>query len=105
MTAEAKSRIAILRDRVKVAEDAKVPTYDVPFRGKAIPLRKLQVKTDFPLYRVVSGRTRRAQSQYMDEHPALAQGFFADPEDPNVQTVTEHPNAATTERLKSGQCG
>jgi len=85
MTNARKSRIAILRERLKTAEESGQPTYDVPFRGKNIPLRKIQVETEFPLYRIQSGRTRRAQSRYLDEHPDLPADFFSDPEDPQVQ--------------------
>jgi hypothetical protein len=44
----------------------------------------IQVPIDFPLYNVRSGRTHRAQSEYIDRH-ALPGDFFGDPEDPSVQ--------------------
>ncbi len=79
------SRIATLKERVEAAEQEKRPTFDVPFRGKYEPLRKVRIDIDFPLYRIQSGRTHRAQCQYLEEHPDLPKDFFADPEDPKVQ--------------------
>lgn len=79
------SRIATLKERVEVAEQEKGPTSDVPFRGKPLSLRRIRVETDFPLYRIQSGRTRRAQTAYLDHHSHLPKDFFSDPEDPKVQ--------------------
>jgi len=50
-----------------------------------LPRVKIQVRVDFPLYRIQSGRTHRAQSQYLEQHPQLPNKFFDDPEDPRVQ--------------------
>jgi hypothetical protein len=79
------SRIAILKERAEAADREKGPTFDVPFRGKSLSLRRIRVETDFPLYRIQSGRTHRAQAAYLDRHPQLAKDFFDDPEDPKVQ--------------------
>lgn len=79
------SRIAILKERAEAADREKGPTFDVPFRGKPLSLRRVRVETDFPLYRIQSGRTHRAQAAYLDRHPQLPKDFFDDPEDPKVQ--------------------
>ena len=79
------SRIAVLKERVATAEAAKEATFDVPFRKGRISLRRIQVETSFPLYRIQSGRTRNAQDAYLDEHPELPTNFFKDPEDEKVQ--------------------
>ena len=79
------SRVAILRERIEQAERDKGPTFDVPFRGKSIPLRRVRIETDFALYRIQSGRTHRAQSEYLERHKHLDRHFFDDPEDPQVQ--------------------
>jgi hypothetical protein len=87
MPARTKSRIAELKEKVEAAAREKGPTFDVPFRGKRIPLRRVRIKTSFPLYRIQSGRTRLAQSAYLEEHPELPKDFFSDPEDPKVQSA------------------
>jgi hypothetical protein len=75
-----------LRERVERADrDRGAKTFDVPFRGDTLALRRIRIETDFPLYRIQSGRTDRAQSAYLDQHPQLPKDFFADPEDPKVQ--------------------
>ncbi len=80
------SRIAILKERVEAAaRDGQRRTFDVPFRGKPLALLRIRVETDFPLYRIQSGRTHRAQAAYLDKHPQLPKDFFSDPEDPKVQ--------------------
>ena len=48
-------------------------------------LVKIKVRVEFPLYRIQSGRTHRAQSKYLEQHPELPSGFFEDPEDDKVQ--------------------
>src|SRR5205814_3347796 len=48
-------------------------------------LFRIRIETDFPLYRIQSGRTHRAQSAYLDQHPHIGKDFFEDPEDPKVQ--------------------
>lgn len=79
------SRIALLRERVRVASgDANRKTYSVPFRQEQLNLVVIQVPIDFPLYNVRSGRTHRAQSEYVDRYD-LPLDFFGDPEDPQVQ--------------------
>src|SRR4051812_26090085 len=78
------SRIAFLRDRVKAARGAGAPTSDVPFRQHQIDLPRIQVPIAFPLYRLQSGRTHRAQTQYIEDH-GLPQDFFADPESEEAQ--------------------
>ncbi len=80
------SRIAVLKERVEAADQNKQRrTFDVPFRGKPLPLPRIRVETDFPLYRIQSGRTHRAQAEYLDRHRHLPKDFFDDPEDPKVQ--------------------
>src|SRR5579859_5518077 len=79
------SRIAVLRERLQQAEKQGGPTFDVPFRTKPIPLRRISIETDFPLYRIQSGRTHRAQSEYLERHPQVGKDFFEDPEEPKVQ--------------------
>lgn len=83
------SRIAILKERVAAAEAAKEATFDVPFRKGRVALRRIQVETSFPLYRIQSGRTRNAQDAYLDEHPELPSTFFKDPEDEKVQKAQQ----------------
>lgn len=83
-----KSRIQLLRERVEAAQGSKDrSTFDVPFRGKRLPFVKVRINTDFPLYRIQSGRTHRAQCAYLERHPDLGAGFFDDPEDPQVQAA------------------
>ncbi len=80
------SRIAILKERAEAAErDGQRRTFDVPFRGKPLALARIRIETDFPLYRIQSGRTHRAQAAYLDTHRQLPKDFFSDPEDPKVQ--------------------
>ncbi len=79
------SRIAILKERIEEVERKNGATFDVPFRGRLVSLRRIQVEIDFPLYRIQSGRTHRAQAAYSDRHSSLPKDFFSDPEDPNVQ--------------------
>jgi hypothetical protein len=80
------SRIATLRERVeRTKHDATGKTFDVPFRGETIALRRIRIETGFPLYRIQSGRTHRAQSAYLERHPQLGKNFFDDPEEPVVQ--------------------
>ena len=86
MPEDKESRIAFLRKKIEdVARDRQHSTFDVPFRGKPATLTRIEIKTDFPLYRVQSGRTHSAQAAYLDRHSELPQDFFADPEDPGVQ--------------------
>jgi len=63
-------------------------TFPVPFRDHQRPLVKIEVPIEFPLYNIQSGRTHRAQSQYIADLK-LPEGFFADPEDPGVQKAQE----------------
>lgn len=86
-TEQKASRIAILRERVQEAKKQAGPTFDVPFRNKSISLRRIRIATDFPLYRIQSGRTHRAQSDYLERHPRHDRNFFDDPEDPRVQAA------------------
>jgi len=72
---------------VAEAERGRGPTFDVPFRRGTLHLSRIRVETAFPLYRIQSGRTHRAQSQHLEEHPDLPKDFFADPEDPRVQSA------------------
>lgn len=85
MTTAQPSRIAFLRERVEAVEASRDrTTFDVPFRQRQISLAKIEVPLDFPLYNVLSGRTHRAQSEWIERH-GRAGDFFADPEDPGVQ--------------------
>ena len=69
MTNGQSSRVAFLRERVAAAETSPHrTTFDVPFRQHQIPLVKIQVPLDFPLYNVLSGRTHRAQSEWVERH-------------------------------------
>jgi hypothetical protein len=67
------------------SKSAQRSTFDVPFRGGRVPLVKIKVRVDFPLYRIQSGRTHRAQSKYLEQHSELPAVFFDDPEDDKVQ--------------------
>jgi hypothetical protein len=85
-----KSRIQLLRERVAEADKQKVrSTFDVPFRGTRLPFVKIRVKTTFPMYRIQSGRTHRAQCAYLASHTELPASFFDDPEDERVQLAQE----------------
>lgn len=79
------SRVAFLRERVLAADASRGrTTFDVPFRQRQIALVKIDVPLEFPLYNIGSGRTHRAQSEWMERH-GKASDFFADPEDTDVQ--------------------
>jgi hypothetical protein len=83
-----KTRTQVLKDLVQDAQ--KRPnrsTADVPFRGKYISLVKIEVRTDFPMYRIQSGRTHKRHMAYLRKHPELPKNFFDDPEDPKVQAA------------------
>lgn len=79
------SRITTLRERVAAAEKSRDrTTFPVPFRQAQKNEVIISIPADFPLYNVRSGRTHRAQSQYIDRNDCR-EDFFADPEDPDVQ--------------------
>jgi hypothetical protein len=84
-----KSRIQTLKEHVAAAEKSPTrATFDVPFRDKQISLVKIRVKTDFPLYRIQTGRTHKKQLAYLRQHrDHLPKDFFHDPEDPRVQAA------------------
>lgn len=85
MTDSQPSRIAFLRERVAAAEQAAArTTFDVPFRQRQFSLVKIDVPISFPLYNIKSGRTHRAQTQWI-EHNGKPADFFADAEDDDVQ--------------------
>jgi hypothetical protein len=85
MTEGSASRIAFLRDRVEAAEKRRpAPTFAVPFRQRPIDLTKIEVPIAFPLYNLHSGRTHRAQSQYIEQQ-RLSEEFFSDPESSAAQ--------------------
>lgn len=84
MTETTGSRVAFLRERVEAARAAHGPTWPVPFRQGQRDLPRIEVPIEFPLYRLQSGRTHRAQAQYVDRH-GLAADFFADPESEEAQ--------------------
>lgn len=87
-TPDRQSRIAFLRSRIEATRrQERNPTFDVPFRGGKQTLAQLELRTDFPMYRIQSGRTHRAQTRYLDRHADLPLDFFDDPEDPNVQAA------------------
>lgn len=88
MSEDRPSRIAFLRTRIEAARrDDQRSTFAVPFRKRSVILTQIEVRTDFPLYRVQSGRTRRAQAAYLDQHSDLPTDFFEDPEDSKVQAA------------------
>ncbi|MFZ2052409.1 MAG: hypothetical protein WAU69_15925 [Solirubrobacteraceae bacterium] len=80
------SRIAFLRERLAAAQAAGGPTSDVPFRQASHDLIRIQVPVSFPLYNLTSGRTHRAQAEYVEDHE-LAEDFFADPESEAAQAA------------------
>lgn len=82
VTESAESRTAFLRERCESA--AHGPTAPVPYRQDQIDLLKIEVPISFPLYRLQSGRTHRAQARYIEEH-GLASDFFDDPESEDAQ--------------------
>ncbi|MDP8956153.1 MAG: hypothetical protein M3N24_04235 [Actinomycetota bacterium] len=85
MTDSSKSRVAFLRERVAAAtRKSDRATFPVPFRQRQANLVVTDVPIEFPLYNVLSGRTHRAQAEYIDRH-GVAADFFADPEDDDVQ--------------------
>jgi hypothetical protein len=85
MSAREGSRIAFLRERVASADASRGrTTFDVPFRQRQIALVKIDVPLDFPLYNIGSGRTHRAQSEWIERHGKFAD-FFVDPEEADVQ--------------------
>lgn len=84
MTESQPSRAAFLAERVNAAQGR--PTFQVPFRQRQEDLLKIDVPIDFPLYNLRSGRTHRAQAQYVERHE-LPADFFADPESPESQAA------------------
>lgn len=86
---EKKSRVQALKEQLEAAERSKDrATFDVPFRSKRQAFPKINVKVDFPLYRIQSGRTHRKQAEYLERHKKPKE-FFSDPEDPRVQKAQE----------------
>lgn len=87
MTESQPSRIAFLQDRVGTADRAVGrTTFDVPFRQRHVSLVKVDVPIGFPLYNIQSGRTHRAQTEWIERNGRPAD-IFADPEDEDVQSV------------------
>jgi len=87
MTDAQPTRIAFLRERVQAAERvANRTTFDVPFRQRQLSLVKIFIPISFPLYNIKSGRTHRAQTEWIDLNGGSA-GFFEDAEDDEVQSV------------------
>lgn len=87
MTDAEPSRIAFLRDRVQTARrDPDHTTFDVPFRQRHSSLVKILVPIAFPLYNIKSGRTHKAQTEWIDRNGGRSD-FFDDPEDGEVQGV------------------
>jgi len=80
------SRAAFLAERVEAAISAHRPTFPVPFRQRQQDLVKIDVPIEFPLYNLRSGRTHRAQAQYIESH-GLEADFFADPESSDAQAA------------------
>lgn len=81
------SRIAFLKERVDAARETRdVATFAVPFRQTQSDLVKIEVPIDFPLYRLQSGRTHRAQADYIERH-GLPANFFDDPESDEAQAA------------------
>jgi hypothetical protein len=84
MTESPESRTALLAERVDAAVASHAPTFQVPYRQRQIDLHKIEVPIDFPFYRLLNGRTHRAQAQYIETH-GLSADFFEDPENPEAQ--------------------
>jgi uncharacterized protein YukE len=84
MTESQPSRAAFLAERVEAAQGR--PTFQVPFRQRQQDLVKIDVPIGFPLYNLRSGRTHRAQAQYVERHD-LPADFFSDPESPESQAA------------------
>lgn len=84
MTETRPSRAAFLAERVEAATGR--PTFQVPFRQRQEDLVKIDVPIAFPLYNLRSGRTHRAQAQYVERHE-LPADFFADPESAESQAA------------------
>jgi hypothetical protein len=83
-----KSRTQTLKELVTEAQKSPSrSTSDVPFRGKYIPLVKIEVRTDFPMYRIQNGRTHKRHMGYLRRHPELPKTFFDDPEELKVQAA------------------
>jgi hypothetical protein len=80
------SRAAFLAERVEAATSAHRATFPVPFRQRQEDLVKIDVPIQFPLYNLRSGRTHRAQAQYVERH-GLPADFFADPESDEAQAA------------------
>ncbi len=81
------SRIAFLRERIAAAEASPHrTTFDVPFQQRQDARVRIVVPLAFPLYNIASGRTHRAQQEWIERHGQSAD-FFADPEDPDVQSA------------------
>lgn len=76
------SRAAFLIERVEAAHGR--PTFQVPFRQRQEDLVKILVPISFPLYNLRSGRTHRAQAEYIERY-GRPTDFFADPESPEAQ--------------------
>ena len=77
MTETQPSRIAFLRERVETADRAAGrTTADVPFRQRQVSLAKIEVPISFPLYNIKSGRTHRAQTEWIERNskPAVSTG-------------------------------
>lgn len=87
MTESPRSRVAFLRDRVEAATTAReYTTFAVPFRQHQIDLVRIEVPIGFPLYNLQSGRTHRAQAEWIERNQLSAE-FFADPEDEEAQAA------------------
>lgn len=81
------SRIAFLDERVTTAERSQGrTTFDVPFRQRQMPFVKIDVPIGFALYNVLSGRTHRAQSDWIERN-GVSPDFFDDPEQDEVQAA------------------
>jgi hypothetical protein len=86
VTESAKSRIAFLEERVEAASARNPTTFPVPFRQHQIDVVKIEAPIGFPLYRLESGRTHRAQSLHVERN-GLPANFFDDPESDATQAA------------------
>ncbi len=82
MAESQRSRVAFLAERLDAAKGR--PTFQVPFRQRQEDLIKIDIPIAFPLYNLRSGRTHRAQAQYIEQH-GLSADFFDDPESEDAQ--------------------
>lgn len=79
------TRIAHLARLVEDAKKQPTRTHRIPWRGRFEDFPVVKIRTEWLCYRIDNGRTRRAQLQYLQDHPGLSPNFFKDPESEQVQ--------------------